>query len=40
MKGIITSKELNFNDLEKKVYCFIGCLIIKLVLESYYRKIM
>ena len=29
---IITSKELKFNDLEKKVYrfiCFIGCLIIK-----------
>ena len=31
---IITSKELKFNDLEKKVYrfiCFIGCLIIKLI---------
>ena len=40
---IITSKELKFNDLEKKVYrfvCFIGCLIIKLILESYDRKIM
>lgn len=36
----ITSKELKFNDLGKKVYCFIGCLIIKLVLESYDRKIM
>ena len=40
---IIASKELKFNDLEKKVYrfvCFIGCLIIKLILESYNRKIM
>ena len=40
---IIASKELKFNDLEKKVYrfiCFIGCLIIKLILESYDRKIM
>ena len=40
---IITSKELKFNDLEKKVYrfiCFIGCLIIKLILESYDRNIM
>ena len=38
---IIASKELKFNDLEKKVYrfiCFIGCLIIKLILESYDRK--
>lgn len=29
---IITSKEVKFNDLEKKVYkfvCFFGCLIIK-----------
>ena len=29
---IITSKELKFNDLERKIYrfvCFIGCLIIK-----------
>ena len=39
---IITSKELKFNDLEKKVYrfvCFIGCLIIKLILESYDKKV-
>ena len=29
---IIASKELKFNDLEKKyIDCFIGCLIIKLI---------
>lgn len=40
---IITSKELEFNILEKKVYkfvCFFGCLIIKLLLESYDKKLM
>ena len=40
---IITSKEIKFNDLEKKVYkfvCFFGCLIIKLMLEAYDRKLM
>ena len=40
---IITSKEVKFNDLEKKVFkfvCFFGCLIIKLLLESYDRKLM
>jgi len=40
---IITSKEIEFNNLEKKVYkfvCFFGCLIIKLLLESYDRKLM
>lgn len=40
---IITSKELEFNTLEKKVYkfvCFFGCLIIKLLLESYDKKLM
>jgi hypothetical protein len=40
---IITSNEIKFNDLEKKVYkfvCFFGCLIIKLMLESYDKKIM
>ena len=39
----ITSKELKFNDLERKIYrfvCFIECLIIKWILESYDRKIM
>lgn len=40
---IIASKEVKFNDLEKKVYkfvCFFGCLIIKLLLESYDKKLM
>lgn len=40
---IITSDEIKFNDLEKKVFkfvCFFGCLIIKLLLESYDRKLM
>ena len=40
---IITSKELKFNILEKKVFkfvCFFGCLIIKLLLESYDKKLM
>ncbi len=40
---IVTKDEVKFNDLEKKVYkfvCFFGCLIIKLLLESYDRKLM
>lgn len=40
---IITSKEVKFNDLEKKVFkfvCFFGCLIIKLILEAYDKKLM
>lgn len=40
---IITSKEVKFNDLEKKIFkfvCYFGCLIIKLILESYDRKLM
>ena len=40
---IITSDEIKFNDLEKKVFkfvCFFGCLIIKLLLEKYNRKLM
>ena len=40
---IITSKEIKFNDLEKKVFkfvCFFGCLIIKIMLEAYDRKII
>lgn len=39
---IITSEEVKFNDLEKKffyLYVF-WCLIIKLLLEKYYRKLM
>ena len=33
---IITSDEVKFNDLEKKVFkfvCFFGCLIIKLMID-------
>lgn len=40
---IITSNEVKFNELEKKVFkfvCFIGCLIIKMVLETYDKKLM
>ena len=40
---IITSEEIKFNDLEKKVFkfvCFFGCLIIKLLLEAYDKKLM
>lgn len=40
---IITSNEVKFNELEKKVFkfvCFFGCLIIKLLLESYDKKLM
>ena len=43
LEEIITSKEVKFNNLEKKVYkfvCFFGCLIIKLMLEAYDRKLM
>ena len=40
---IITSDEVKFNELEKKVFkfvCFLGCLIIKMMLESYDKKLM
>ncbi len=40
---IIRSKEVKFNDLEKKIskfVCIFGCLIIKLLLESYDKKLM
>ena len=40
---IITSNEIKFNELEKKVFkfvCFFGCLIIKMMLEAYDRKLM
>ena len=40
---IIASNEIKFNELEKKVFkfvCFFGCLIIKLMLEAYDRKLM
>lgn len=40
---ILTKEEVIFNDLEKKVFkfvCFFGCLIIKLLLEAYDKKLM
>lgn len=40
---IIASNEIKFNELEKKVFkfvCFFGCLIIKLLLEAYDKKLM
>lgn len=40
---IVTKNEIKFNDLEKKIFkfvCFFGCLIIKLMLEAYDRKLM
>lgn len=40
---IVSEEEIKFNNLEKKIFKFVcnfGCLIIKLILESYDRKIM
>ncbi len=40
---IVTKDEVKFNDLEKKIFKFVcnfGCLILKLILESYDRKLM
>ena len=40
---IIPSNEIKFNELEKKIFkfvCFFGCLILKLLLESYDKKLM
>ena len=40
---IITENEIKFNDLEKKIFkfvCSFGCLILKLMLEAYDRKLM
>ena len=40
---IVTNDEVKFNDLERKIFkfvCFFGCMIIKLILESYDRKLM
>ena len=40
---IITGDDVKFNELEKKVFKFVsffGCLIIKLLLESYDKKLM
>ncbi len=40
---IVTKDEVKFNDLEKKIFkfiCNLGCLIIKIILEKYDKKIM
>lgn len=40
---IVTKDEIKFNDLEKKIFkfvCFFGCLIIKMLLEAYDKKLM
>ena len=40
---IIPENEIKFNNLEKKIFKFVcgfGCLILKLILESYDRKLM
>ena len=40
---IIPENEMKFNDLEKKIFkfvCSFGCLILKLMLEAYDRKLM
>ena len=40
---IVTNDEVKFNDLEKKIFkfvCSFGCLILKLMLEAYDRKLM
>jgi len=40
---IVSEKEEKFNDLEKKIYKFVcnfGCMILKLMLEAYDRKLM
>lgn len=42
-KEIIPENEIKFNDLEKKIFkfvCFFGCQILRLMLESYDRKLM
>ena len=40
---IVTNNEVKFNDLEKKIFKFVcnfGCLILRLILEAYDRKLM
>lgn len=40
---IVTNDELKFNELEKKIFKFVcnfGCLILKMMLEAYDRKLM
>ena len=40
---IITKDEVKFNELEKKIFkfvCFLGCMLIKIFLENYDKKLM
>ena len=40
---IVTEDEVKFNDLEKKIFkfvCSFGCMVLKLMLEAYDRKLM
>ena len=40
--NIVANNEVNFNDLEKKIFkfvCDLGCCILKTLLESYDNKI-
>lgn len=40
---IVTKDEIKFNDLEKKIFkfvCSFGCMILRLMLETYDRKLM
>ena len=40
--NIVANNEVNFNDLEKKIYkfvCDLGCCILRTMLESYDNKI-
>lgn len=42
-KGIIPENEIKFNSLEKKIFkfvCNLDCMILKMLLESYDRKLM
>ena len=42
-KEIVADDEVKFNDLEKKIFKFVcnfGCLILRLILEAYNRKLM
>ena len=42
-KEIVANDEVKFNDLEKKIFKFVcnfGCLILRLILEAYDRKLM
>ena len=40
--NIVTNNQVNFNDLEKKIYkfvCELGCCLLKIALENYDKKI-